>query len=143
MSNSCCCSKQTSDKTSCPGCGESAETVSTTTLLHQLKQPWQKNFTSEPYYFCSRPNCEVVYFNSAGETFTTQDLRQQVGQKTEQPERLICYCFDIHASDLADSDMAKSCYEFVVEKTRDKLCRCEERNPSGRCCLRDFPKPLE
>jgi hypothetical protein len=30
--------------------------------------------------------------------------------------------------------------EFVVEQTKLKHCACEVQNPSGKCCLKDFPK---
>jgi len=29
---------------------------------------------------------------------------------------------------------------FVIEKTKGHFCECEARNPSGKCCLKDFPK---
>jgi hypothetical protein len=28
----------------------------------------------------------------------------------------------------------------VIEQTRLHNCACDVRNPSGRCCLKDFPK---
>jgi len=27
---------------------------------------------------------------------------------------------------------------FVIQQTKEGLCACESRNPSGRCCLADF-----
>jgi len=30
--------------------------------------------------------------------------------------------------------------DFVVAQTRLGLCACDTRNPSGRCCLIDFPR---
>ena len=77
----------------------------------------------------------MTYFDSDGMCFHQDALRQQ--------ERLLCYCFDIRYSDLDDATSAKTCRDFVIDKTRDKQCVCEQRNPSGRCCLRDFPKQEE
>jgi hypothetical protein len=57
--------------------------------------------------------------------------------------RTLCYCFDIRFSDLSDAAAAKQCREFVINQTRNKVCACEQRNPSGRCCLRDFPHQEE
>lgn len=78
-----------------------------------------------------------------GGHFTTDAVRLPVGQKSTDTQRTLCYCFDIRFSDLADSASAKRCHDFVIDETRNKVCSCEERNPSGRCCLRDFPKEKE
>jgi hypothetical protein len=112
-------------------------------LLHQLRAPWQHSISDTPHYFCSQSGCEIVYFGSGGQRFTAEALRQPVGQKSEDAARTICYCFDIRFSDLTDAASAKRCRDFVIEETRNKVCACEQRNPSGRCCLRDFPKQEE
>jgi hypothetical protein len=116
------------------------ETVSTTTLLHQLRRPWSQPLSSEQYYFCAQPGCDIVYFTGSGGQLGTAALRQAVGQKSTESDRSLCYCFDIRHSDLADDVSAKQCHDFVINETRNKRCTCEERNPSGKCCLRDFPK---
>jgi len=35
---------------------------------------------------------------------------------------------------------AEAIKAFVVQQTKEKLCACESRNPSGRCCLADFKR---
>ncbi len=140
---SCHCCEPTNrppQRLACPACQQTAEAVSTTTLLHQLATPWRQSLGEQQYYFCPHPGCELVYFDSAGSRFNSKALRQAVGQKSTEPSRTLCYCFDIRHSDLGDSAAAKQCRDFVIEKTRSKLCSCETHNPSGRCCLRDFPK---
>jgi hypothetical protein len=114
--------------------------VGVTTLLHQLKEPWRQAITEGPYYFCAEAGCEVAYFDGAGRRFVVTGLRQPAGQKSTAADRTLCYCFDIRYSDLADSVSATRCRDFVIEATRAKRCACEQRNPSGHCCLRDFPK---
>lgn len=52
-------------------------------------------------------------------------------------DRIICYCFDIRLSDYLRDPALK---EFVVEKTKAGLCSCKAMNPSGNCCLKDFPR---
>ncbi|MEN8170840.1 MAG: hypothetical protein ABFS08_11520 [Pseudomonadota bacterium] len=144
MSDNCCESSQNKPReAACPGCQQAGATVEHTTLLHQLTTPWQQSLSDAQYYFCAQPGCEVVYFNTDGSRFTTKALRQPVGQKSEDARRIICYCFDIHLNDLADPQAAKQSREFVIKETRNKACACEMRNPSGRCCLRDFPKQKE
>lgn len=141
---SCCDStNKPPQRLACPVCQQSAEAVSTTTLLHQLTTPWRQSLSGRQYYFCQHPGCELVYFDSEGSRFDSEALRQPVGQKSTDESRKICYCFDIRHSDLAEAEAAKQCRDFVIEKTRSKLCSCETHNPSGCCCLRDFPKQKE
>ena len=141
MSSDCCKSNhKASSKAACPGCKKPGEHVSTTTLLHQLTTPWQHPIAENDYYFCSQIDCDVVYFSTRGHPFDCTQLRQSVGQKSTEATRTLCYCFDIRQSDLYDAKSTKKCREFVIEKTRSKACACDTRNPSGRCCLRDFPK---
>lgn len=144
MSCDCCSSTATPPgKVSCPACGQPGEAVSTTTLLHQLTTPWQQPPGDEACYFCNHPDCTVVYFSSNGTRFGREALRQPPGQKSSSVERTLCYCFDIRFSDLTDPATARQCRDFVIQQTRNKVCACEQRNPSGRCCLRDFPKEEE
>ena len=140
MACSCCSTESTPTKAPCPGCGQQGDAVSHSTLLHQLRTPWQQSLDEEAHYFCSSPQCDTVYFNTSGRQYMRDEVRQEVGQKSTNPERLLCYCFDIRYSDLGDADSVRLCREFVIEKTREKQCVCEQRNPSGSCCLRDFPK---
>ncbi len=144
MSCDCCTNtKKPPTVANCPGCNGQGDAVGTTTLLHQLKRPWQQGLEEGDYYFCAEQECEVVYFSREGARFDDTALRTAVGQKSTEPERLICYCFDIRHSDLADEASAKQCRDFVISETRNKVCACEQRNPSGKCCLRDFPKQKE
>lgn len=108
------------------------------TLLQQLKHPWENIPDSgQEFYFCATPGCRVVYFAAAGKTLGEEALRQPVGQKRCAAEDPLCYCFDIRYGDTS-GDGGK-CRQFVIDKTRAGLCACNSRNPSGRCCLRDFP----
>jgi hypothetical protein len=51
---------------------------------------------------------------------------------------LLCYCFGVSRADAACDPALR---DFVVAATRDGQCACDTRNPSGRCCLKDLPKP--
>lgn len=31
----------------------------------------------------------------------------------------------------------------IKEKTKEQVCACDVRNPSGKCCLKDFPKDID
>lgn len=136
----CCTAKDKPDypaKAICPRNGQSYRRVARKTLLHHLSKPWQRDIPEQGYYFCDSSDCEVVYFGEDTRTFTQTDLRTPVGQKSQQPERTLCYCFDVTLQDIVDNTSARN---YVIDQTRGGTCDCEIRNPSGRCCLRDFPK---
>jgi hypothetical protein len=140
MSNGCdTCSETSEAKTGiCPANGRSYSAVPFETLLHQLSKPWASEVREQAYYFCTDPECDVVYFGADRKTFRRHELRFEVGQKSRQVDRPVCYCFDISQADIErDGERTRS---FVVERTRDGSCDCKIRNPSGQCCLKDFPK---
>lgn len=140
MSNCCAPTAETSvpsGKLPCPLCGGAGVGVALQTLLHQLARPWHRQGMNQQYYFCGTPDCEVVYFTDTGVTIGKQELRTVVGSKETAPDALLCYCFDVSRADAADPAVR----DFVVRQTRAGLCACTTRNPSGRCCLKDFPAP--
>jgi hypothetical protein len=135
----CCSIVETSKfkkKQFCPLCGVHSMFVSFKTLLHHLKSPFNQELSGEgAYYFCSSKTCDVVYFGLEDVIYKKADLRGAVGQKMTEPSRRICYCFDV-----TYEGASKEIKEFVTAQTKAKNCACEIRNPSGRCCLGDFPK---
>lgn len=139
MSDCCSSCSETSAprKYKCPVNGAEGVEVSLQTILHHLRTPW--NWTAKPqgYYFCADPECDVVYFGEDGSTLLRADLRTTVGVKESSPDAPLCYCFGVARSDALSDSSVK---EFVVQKTKEGLCSCETSNPSGRCCLKDFPR---
>jgi hypothetical protein len=132
-----CCTTVNPNKRPCPDCGKEAGSVGPTTILHHLKSAWSYKLADQKYYFCDAANCEVVYFGEDGRVIGIKDIRGEIGQKRTDPERLLCYCFGVTQRDAQADPRARA---FVVEQTRQGACACESRNPSGRCCLKDFPK---
>lgn len=143
MSAHCCNTDSTPRHLPCPGCGAPGAAVSPTTLQHQLRQPWRQSPGDQNFFFCEQSGCDVVYFSADGAAYHASALRQPVGQKSTQHDRTLCYCFDIRHSDLADAETTRKCRDYVINETREQRCACEQRNPSGRCCLRDFPEMKE
>jgi len=135
----CCPSSNTSQKHpshhTCPINGKRYNSVSPTTILHHIKEPWKWSSSEQGYYFCSDPNCEVVYFAQDNLTIAKSSLRTKVGIKEKMASSLICYCFGVTNEKAKNKDIK----DFVIKKTKEKSCACETRNPSGRCCLKDFP----
>jgi len=127
-------------KQPCPQCAALAASVTTQTIQHQLKQPWLWQADKSGYYFCASPACRIVYFSVAGDIIHGEALRQTVGIKSMDDSgtdnsALICYCFDVSLADAKASPDAKA---YVMAQTKQKLCACHVRNPSGQCCLKDF-----
>ena len=137
-----CCVPKTSDRVPpkrlrCPLNGKEYGSVSFKTILHHLSEPWSNSLIKQGYYFCSDADCDVVYFGQDDMLIEKTALRTDVGVKEKYPERMVCYCFGVSFRVAKANDVA---VEFVKEKTRQSLCSCETSNPSGRCCLKDFPR---
>lgn len=107
--------------------------VSSVTILHHLKQPWLHKLSAKKYYYCDDPDCPVVYFGNDDSTIEQNQLRTLV--KGTSSDSLICYCFGITRAESYDRNIRN----FVIDQTRTGACACQTRNPSGRCCLADFP----
>lgn len=134
-----CCSENKSEKpghSRCPVNGKLYKGVAIKTILHHLSKPWDRDLKQQEYFFCSDVDCEVVYFGKDESLIKKSELRSQVGVKETAPTRKLCYCFDINF-DNAKQD--GKLVEFVKNKTQRSLCSCETSNPSGKCCLKDFP----
>ncbi|NOT16792.1 MAG: hypothetical protein HOP20_01835, partial [Sulfuriferula sp.] len=100
--------------------------------------PWQwqwQDDESQRYYFCEQPNCAVIYFSDTGEIWQQAALRTVVGIKHPTADALVCYCFGVH---YAEADATTKAY--VIAQTKSGTCACTTHNPSGRCCLKDFPR---
>jgi hypothetical protein len=89
------------------------------------------------YYFCDDPDCEVVYFGEDDSVIKKSELRTIVGIKARQPYALTCYCFGV--SNL-NAQQHPAVRDFIVDKTKAGFCSCDTSNPSGHCCLKDFPE---
>ncbi len=142
-----CCTASQYDRTPpsravCPRNGRAYSTVARRTVLHHVRTPWRRSLPNQAYYFCNDPACDVVYFGADQSLLTRDDLRTDVGQKSQAADRAICYCFDVSAADLQSTESHARSRAFVIEQTRAAACDCEVRNPSGRCCLKDFPHSL-
>ena len=63
------------------------------------------------------------------------ELRSAIKEYNE--DRLICYCYGVTMKQASTNSNIKP---FVIQETKEDSCACETRNPSGRCCLKNFPK---
>lgn len=137
----CCsttdCSASQTQKHRCPVNGVAYREVPSKTISHHIARPWQWDDRGHAYYFCEDPECDVVYFSDDEEVILQSQLRTCVGKKSRSADAPICYCFGVSKAD-AMADVAIKA--FVIEQTKLKNCTCDTSNPSGRCCLKDFPR---
>lgn len=140
MSNCCATEKETTQppkRYACPNNGKQYPEVPYATVLHHVREPWKKVPKQQTYYYCDDPDCDVVYFGLDNSTILKHQLRTKVGIKETSDDALICYCFDVSKAHARTDNHAKA---FVIAQTKGSTCDCATRNPSGRCCLKDFPK---
>ena len=141
MSN--CCdppekmSNQSPRKLSCPKSGQLCGQVSTNIITHHLINPWNWKAKNQAYYYCSNSDCEIVYFGEDKSVHEQRSLRTIVGQKSTSENDMICYCYGVSLLAMKQDPSIKS---FIIKKTKNSECACNIRNPSGKCCLKDFPK---
>jgi len=137
-----CCSPKNENHSSprkfeCPVNQEKGTEVSLKTILHHIKSPWRIMLTEQSYYFCDAPDCDVVYFGADNSVIRKEQLRIRVGIKEKSVDTLICYCFGVNKRQAFSDPAIKT---FVINQTKNGICSCETSNPSGRCCLKGFPK---
>jgi hypothetical protein len=139
MSDCCsssCDKEMLTKKHKCPICSNISSIVSPETIVKHMNEPWNWIVKEQTYYFCDEPDCDVVYLGGDDSIIKQSQLRTTVGIKSKSINSLICYCFGVKRNE-ANIPKIK---DFVIKKTRDKICACESLNPSGKCCLKDFPK---
>lgn len=140
MSNCCSNNQEVSKlpkKLPCPVNHHAYILVPLKTILHHIKHSWKANLKEQGYYFCTDPECDVVYFGEDGSVINKSELRTKVAVKEKNDSVLICHCFGVSQADAKNDSEIKT---FVIQQTKVGNCSCETSNPSGRCCLKDFPK---
>lgn len=115
----------------CPVCGAICPEVKEKTVLHQVGKPWRITRGAR-HYFCENPDCHIVYFSDGGQVISRPEIRGAGNSE----EGLVCHCFGVTLKDAQDDPGLR---EFVAGLTKEGLCACDARNPSGKCCLKDFP----
>jgi hypothetical protein len=134
--SSSCATESRPRKKQCPVNGRLYASVSTTTIKHYIKEPWNWKKKDQGYYFCDEPECDVVYFGQDDEVIDKTCLRTPVGIKENMKNSIVCYCFGITIAEATNNPEVRN---FVLEEVKEQTCACEARNPSGRCCLKHFP----
>ena len=143
MSN--CCHSQsdvanTRNPGTCPVSGTRGAPVQLDTVKALLTETALRTLDPGSYRFCADPSCAVVYFDDAGHSLLTDDLRVRVWQKEPFGTRMVCYCFGENEADIrneVERDGRSRAVERVTAHIQAGRCACEIRNPRGTCCLGD------
>ena len=135
MSESCCSIPAVEgDAARCPASGFEGKPVDWTTVAALTIGPVPPR---QDFRLCRDPECEVVYYGSAGAVLRTGDLNVQPGFKTAG-DGLVCYCFLHCEADIA-RELAErgttGIFDSIEREVQTGNCACEVRNPSGKCCL--------
>ena len=139
MSN--CCSSEKNGKKSprkllCPINQKNYISVELRTVLHHIKNSWGADLKEQGYYFCDDKDCDVVYFGEDNSIIKKSELRTIISAKENNDDALVCHCFGVSQKEAMKNSAIK---DFVIQQTKIGNCSCETSNPSGRCCLKDFP----
>lgn len=140
MSDCCAsetCSTSRPRKRRCPANGVKYHSVAEKTVLHHVKEAWRLSRDGRIFYFCEDPDCDVVYFANDDSVIQKSGVRTDIGTKSRSADAPVCYCFGVTK---ADAEANTEIRKFVVAETKRGICSCETSNPSGRCCLKAFPR---
>lgn len=128
----------------CPYCREGGLEVEKITVANHVKETcWP--IGDESYFFCENPECEVVYFNTAGRSITKGDVKTRVTFKEKAAPRLLCYCKQVTEEDVVKAIAnGASSFEEVRQATGiGGGGHCKVTNPAGRCCSRYYKPFIE
>jgi len=124
----------------CPRCGQKGRSVPATTLESLLHPAARLRLRSlDGFQFCATPKCDVAYFHPAtGDRVDCAELRVPIFQKSTDPERLVCYCFQHTVAaiqqEVRDAGMFRIATD-IKTKCAQGLDDCAHNNPQGSCCL--------
>jgi len=128
----------------CVSCQGPSHSVTLKTMLLMLKPELLGQVGEQQYRFCASPECPVVYF-SQERRFTTDDVRVRVGIKETADPIPLCYCFGFYEQDVR-AEIENQGHTTIPQRIsaliRDRMCACEERNPSGACCLGEVARAV-
>jgi hypothetical protein len=129
----------------CPSCNGPSRPVTLRTMLLILKPEFFDRVGENQYRFCASPECPVVYF-SRERSFITDDLRVRVGLKEKDGPIPLCYCFGFSEEAARVEIQAKghtTIPQRITALIKERMCACEERNPSGACCLGEVTQAVK
>lgn len=125
----------------CPQDQSQGKPVNLITLKSLLiPQALERLNAQASYRFCRSADCPIVYFSTAGDTFTTDDLKVPVFQKNPGQGVPVCYCFGWTRQRIQqnlEQQEQTSAIAAITAHIQTGRCGCEVNNPQGSCCLKN------
>jgi hypothetical protein len=115
-----CCKAATAEPQrvfACPISGNRGKPVELQTVKALLTERALRRVGRSSHYFCPDPDCDVVYFDTAGSHYTKADVRIAVWQKEPFGQRTVCYCFGENEADIR-AEMDRLGRSEAVERVR-------------------------
>lgn len=125
----------------CPISKTSSRKVQRRTLEHLLKPEKIAAIRNVQYYYCTAPDCNVVYFsNEDVPRFTVEDISVKALSKDNGDDVNVCYCFNWTRGrikeEIAQTGRSTASLQ-IAQEVKAGTCACDIKNPKGECCLGD------
>lgn len=125
----------------CPIAKTPSRKVQRRTLEHLLKPERVGLIQDVQYYYCTDPECKVVYFSNENVPyFTVDDVNVKVFAKDKGDDVNVCYCFEWTRGRIKDeiAQTGKSTASMqIAQDVKAGNCSCDIKNPKDECCLGD------
>ena len=125
---------------SCPRCGQQGRSVSPATIESLVSPAARARLHSlDGFRFCATPACDAAHFHPAtGDILACAEVRNTIFQKSSDPKRLVCYCFQHTVAaiqqEVRDAGTSRIATD-IKTKCAQGLDDCAHTNPQGSCCL--------
>lgn len=129
------------ERAGCPKTGSVARKVQKRTVRHLVKPSSLSKLREVQYYYCTDPNCSVVYFsNEDAPTLSVEDIKVKLLTKDKGDDVNVCYCFGWTRGRIKEqiTETGKSTASLeIAREVKAGRCECDIKNPKGECCLGD------
>jgi hypothetical protein len=120
----------------CPRCEAKGRAIDPVTLEAQVLPDLLAELpVHDGWRLCASEGCEVVYFRSDKQV-VLGETRAVPFHKSDDPKRLVCFCFEHSVADLEVAANAMSTIQASIKAAcKAGQADCTRKNPEGRCCL--------
>ena len=129
-------------KAECPISKTLSRKVQRRTVEHLVKAESVGSIQNVQYYYCTAPDCSVVYFPIENAPPITQsNINAKVFSKDGGEDVNVCYCFEWKRGRIKDEIVrtGKSTASLqIAREVKAGTCACDVKNPKGECCLGDI-----
>ena len=148
--NECCPSPDggaLQDHSLCATCGKKGKPVKALTIRYLTNKDWSHYNKITDGFFCTNPGDSTVYYlPEQNLIIDKREVAVRVGIKEKKEPIYVCYCYN-HTNAAIEEDFLEhgrsTIEDNIRQKVTEKLCSCEFRNPSGRCCLGDVRRAYQ